>query len=413
MKEGKPKFIFIVGDGMADYPVDELGGKTPLEVAVHPNMDEIASKGKVGLVKTIPEGMEPGSEIANLSILGYDPQKYFTGRGPLEAVGQGVELNEEDLVFRCNLITEENGVLVDYAAGHLGSDEARLLIEALKRELESPDVKFYAGISYRHLLILKGSKYSAAVTCTPPHNASGQRISDILVKPVNDDGVATSNLLNSLIFKSKEVLDQHPVNLERRVRGVRKANMIWPWGVGKKPKLPPFKDKWSLSAGIISAVNLIRGIGACAKMDVIKVPGITGYYDTNYRGKAEYALKYLEDHDFVYVHVEAPDEAGHAGDYEMKVKTIELIDEKILGYVLNNVGKYREYVVVVAADHATPVKVRMHVPDPVPFALHHSNASISGYRDFNEKTASQDKRVFINPGHLFMNYLMDCVKRRA
>ncbi|MEM1537411.1 MAG: cofactor-independent phosphoglycerate mutase [Candidatus Nezhaarchaeales archaeon] len=404
----KPKFIFIVGDGMADRPVDELGGKTPLEVAVHPNMDEVASRGEVGLIKAIPEGMEPGSEVANLSIMGYDPKKYFTGRGPLEAAGQGIPLSDEDLVFRCNLITEKDGVLVDYAAGHIGSEDARILIEALNREIKDPNIKLYAGVSYRNLLILKGSKYSASVTCTPPHHAEGRRINDILVKPIDVNGVATANLLNSLILNSKKVLDQHPVNLRREGSG--KANMIWPWGVGRRPKLPRFKDKWSLTAGVISAVNLIKGIAACAGMDIVNVPGATGYYDTNYQGKAMYALKYLEKHDFIYIHVEAPDEAGHAGDYEMKIRTIEHVDKKVVGCILDNVSRFEEYVIAIMADHATPVKLKIHVSDPVPFAFHYSKINVRSHRAFNEGAIGRSKHLLIDPGHLLMAYLVNRVR---
>ncbi|MBU2559349.1 cofactor-independent phosphoglycerate mutase [archaeon] len=352
------KYIVVIGDGMADYPIEELGGKTPLQVANKPNMDEIARKGKCGLLTTIPEGMNAGSDTANLSILGYDPRKYYTGRGPLEAASIGVELGKSDIAFRCNLITEKDGFIADYCADHITTNEARELILALDEKLDVG--KFYPGVSYRHLFVLPDG---GNVICTPPHDVIGEEIKKHMIKPSNNPVAKT---LNGMTIESKEVLARHPVNKKRESVGKNPANMIWLWGQGKRPDMPTLKEKYDISGAVISAVDLIKGIGAYAGMEVVDVPGATGYYDTNYRGKAVHALKALEEVDYVYLHVESIDEASHAGDLEMKIKTIEEFDEKVLGTLLDSGS---EFTIAVLPDHLTPIKTKTHAPEPVPFAV--------------------------------------------
>ncbi len=352
------KYVVVIGDGMADYPLEELGGKTPLQVANKPNMDEIASKGKNGLLTTIPEGMGAGSDIANLSILGYDPRKCYTGRGPLEAASIGVGLGPDDIAFRCNLITEKEGFIADYCADHITTEEARELIESLDGAFDIG--KFYTGVSYRHLFVLKKD---GDLICTPPHDVIGGEIKKHTIKPA-DSPVA--QMLNKMTLDSKDVLEDHPVNKNRVKDGKNPANMIWLWGQGVMPDITPLKEKYGISGAVISAVDLIKGIGSYAGMEIIEVPGATGYYDTNYTGKAEHALRALRDFDYVYVHVESIDEASHAGDLDMKIKTIEEFDKKVLGTLLDG-GE--EFTIAVLPDHMTPISTRTHAMDPVPFAV--------------------------------------------
>jgi len=320
------KFIMVIADGMADYPVKDLGGKTPLQVADHPNMDKIVSKGVCGTLKTVPEGMEAATDVAVLSILGYDPEKYYVGRGSLEAASLGISLEEDDIAFRCNLITEKNGILRDYSAGHIETEEAKNLIECVNGDLGvSGEIQFHSGVSYRHLLVFRGSHYSKEVKCSPPHDFVGSPIRELMVKPLGEEGEEMATLLNLMIMKSREILSIHPVNMKRVGRGEEPANMIWPWSPGKTPNYSTLKEKFGVNGALISAVDVTKGIGIYAGMDVIGVPGATGYIDTNYEGKAEYALKSLEDHDFVLIHVEAPDEAGHMGDYNLYLMKLKVI----------------------------------------------------------------------------------------
>ncbi|MBC7115392.1 MAG: cofactor-independent phosphoglycerate mutase [Archaeoglobi archaeon] len=351
------KYLIFIPDGMADRPLRELDGKTPLQVAETPNMDRIAREGSCGLTENVPKDMEPGSEIATLSILGYDPKKYYTGRGPLEAGGMGLELGDE-VAYRCNFVTVKDGIMVDYSAGHISTEESRILIEALNEELNG-EARFLPGVSYRNLLLLSG--YSERVSCTPPHNIMGEEIEKHL--PVGDE--RTVKKLRELIFLASEILARHEVNEERMKRGERPANMIWPWGQGKKPEMPEMRIKYGLSGCVISAVDLIRGLGKYAGLKIVNVPGATGYIDTNYEGKAESALKCLERNNFVLLHVEAPDEASHEGSIEKKIYAIERIDE-MLGRILEFEGELR---ILFTPDHATPIKLRTHSHDPVPFVI--------------------------------------------
>ncbi|NOZ58645.1 MAG: cofactor-independent phosphoglycerate mutase [Euryarchaeota archaeon] len=370
------KYLVVVGDGMADYPLEELGGRTPLEEASTPNMDSIARRGAAGMLRTIPPGMDAGSDIANLSILGYDPRKYYTGRGPLEAASLGVELGDGEFAWRCNLITVEDGRIADFTAGHITSAEARELVEALNRELGHAG-RFYPGVSYRHLFV---SERGEGLSSTPPHDVVGARVEEHLLKPKHS---ASARELNELMLRSREVLEEHEVNRRRVEQGKRPANMIWLWGQGKKPELEPFAERFGITGAAISAVDLIRGIARLAGMRVVHVPGATGYYDTDYRAKAEYALRALEEVDFCYIHVEAPDEAGHEGSVEMKLRTIEDLDGKLIGRLLD--GMEEDTAIAVLPDHPTPIRVKTHTPEPVPFAVLSPRVEGDGVGSFSER----------------------------
>ena len=371
---------------MADYPIPELGNKTPLQAANKPNMNTIATKGCNGLLKTVPREMTPGSGTAILSVLGYDPKKFFTGRGPFEAASRNIKLNQNDVAYRCNLITEKDGILVDYSADHISNSEAATLIECLKEKLEKRgEVEFFAGLSYRHFLILRNYVHKEIIKCTPPHDAIGVEISKILPKAESWDTEETVASLNRLIIESKEVLEYHPVNTSRKDSGKNPGNMIWPWSGGKKPVMPNYNEKYGLNAAVISAVDLVKGIGVCAGMEIVDVEGATGLYDTDYEGKAESTLKALEQHDMVVVHVEAPDEAGHSRDYALKVKTIEDLDRRLIGNILDDLKT--ECVVAVLPDHPTPIKIGTHTREPVPFAIYSPIAKGDLVKQFDEEAA--------------------------
>ncbi|KYC47357.1 MAG: 2,3-bisphosphoglycerate-independent phosphoglycerate mutase 1 [Candidatus Methanofastidiosum methylothiophilum] len=388
------KYIVVCGDGMADYPIEERGNKTVLELSNIPNMNMIAKEGAMGELKTVPEGFEAGSDVANLSILGYDPKKYYTGRGPLEAYSIGVDLNEGDIAFRCNIITEENGLIKDYSSGHITTAEST---ELIKKISESFNVgKFYPGVSYRHLFVYNGEN---SFVCTPPHDVVGQKVSDNLIKGKNAD------ILNKMMLESKKILMDHPVNKKRISEGKNPGNMIWFWGQGKKVYMEPFSEKFGMKGGVISAVDLIKGIGYGAKMDVINVPGATGFIDTNYEGKADYALKALEKNDFIYIHVEAPDEAGHAGNLEMKIKAIEDLDKRVVGRLLNKLDSSGyDYKIGIVADHPTPIKVKTHVSDPVPFAVYSDKIESDNSSKYTEKEAKKGRYGLIQ-GSEFIDLL--------
>ncbi len=390
---GKNKFIIVVGDGMADYPVEELGGRTPLEAAKKPNMDFLAHEGKVGLLQTIPNGLPPDSTVANLSILGYDPREHSIARGPLEAAAIGVDIGPNDVAFRCNLVTEGDGKLLDYSGGCVSTDEAAQLIDEMRKFGFG---EFHLGVSYRHVFVLRGETPSAG--CTPPHDIVGEPISKHLIKACNE----TDRRLNEIMLASRNALSRHPVNIKRVKLGKRPANMIWLWSPGKRLELERFEDKYGVSGAMISAVNLIKGIGVYAGMEIIDVPGATGYYDTDYEAKADYALKALKKKDFVFVHVEAPDEAGHAGDAKQKIKTIEDIDRRLLGRILK---KEKKCSVSVLPDHMTPVKVRTHVSDPVPFAIYAPGSNRDKLK-FNEAAAKKGSLGLVD-GEKFMRLFLN------
>jgi 2,3-bisphosphoglycerate-independent phosphoglycerate mutase len=380
------KYVLVVGDGMADYPVPELGDKTPLQVAFKPNMDSIAAKGRNGVIKTVPDGFNPGSDTAILSVLGYDPQSLCAGRGALEAAARGIRLEQNDIAFRCNLITEKDGVLVDYSAGHITSEEAEQLIEAVKKAFEKPGkIEFFSGLDYRHFLVLRNLTDSNLIDCAPPHDVIGERIEAILPRAKSKKVEDATNLLKQTILKSKAVLENHPVNVARRKFGENLGNMVWPWGGGGNPSMHSFMEKYGLKAAVISAVDLVKGIGIYAGMQVINVLGATGLYNTNYEGKAEAALRALEENDLVFVHVEAPDEAGHEKDYAKKVKTIEDLDRRLLGNLL--AGLKEPYTVALLPDHPTPIRVGTHTSDPVPFAIQSPFLAPDRVQKFDEFSA--------------------------
>jgi 2,3-bisphosphoglycerate-independent phosphoglycerate mutase len=364
------KYIIVLGDGMADEPLAGYGGKTPLQMADKPAIDNLARMGRTGRLITVPEDMHPGSEIANMSVLGYDVHKVFEGRGVLEAASIGVTLEENDLALRCNFISIENGNIKNHSAGHISNAEANELIEFLNQKLGNEIIRFYTGVSYRNLLVIKGGKKQ--MNCTPPHDVPGKPFRPRLITAENQEAAETAKLLNYLILRSQALLAGHPVNIKRKEAGKEVANSIWPWSPGYKPQMPTFKELFGIEkSAVISAVDLIQGIGVYAGMDVIKVDGATGLYDTNYEGKAKATIEALKDHDLVYLHVEASDEAGHEGDVELKTKTISYLDNRIVKFLVEETEKMNEPVTIaVLPDHPTPCATRIHTRDAVPFIIY-------------------------------------------
>ena len=362
-KQGEMKYIVLVGDGMGDYPLPELAGKTPLEAANTPNMDRIAAC-RIGLANTIPEGLEPGSDTANLSLMGYDPAVYHTGRGPFEAASMGVSLGKDAVAFRMNLVTlnrksESEIIMVSNSAGGITTEEAEILVKDLKEKMVVPGIRLYPGVAYRHLLVWDRGPENAATI--PPHDVQDQNMAEYL-NPAGKDGVVT------LIRRSWPLLEKHPINLSREERGILPGNSIWLWGQGKALNVSRFKEIYGLSGGVISAVDLLKGIGVYAGLRIIDVEGATGYLDTNYSGKAVEALNALNELDFMFVHVEAPDEASHEGSISNKIQAIEAFDEKVVGAVLLGMERFDDYRVLVAADHFTPISLKTHSSDPTLFA---------------------------------------------
>ena len=392
------KYIVVLGDGMADYPVDELGGKTPLECAQKPNIDYLASHGEVGLVKNVPENLAPGSDVANLAAMGYDPQKYYSGRSPLEAVSVGVDMKDTDIIFRCNLVTVtdeekyENKKIIDHSADEITTEEARELIESVNKAFANDKFTFYPGVSYRHIMVWDKGPYD--FTLTPPHDILERKVADYMPK---GEG---SEYIYDMMVKSYDILNNHPVNIAREKRGLKKANSIWIWGEGKKPLLSDFKEKYGLKGAVISAVDLIKGIGMCAGLDVIEVEGATGNINTNFDGKAEACLKALDDGcDYVYIHMEAPDECGHRHEVENKVKSIELIDEKVVGRIRKVLDeKGTDYRMLVLPDHPTPLCLRTHTRDAVPYIIYDSTKDVNGVKTYTEETA-KESGIVINEGY--------------
>jgi 2,3-bisphosphoglycerate-independent phosphoglycerate mutase len=393
------KYIILVGDGMADYPLQELGGKTPLEVARTPNMDRIASC-RIGRVQTIPVGMEPGSDIANMALLGYEPGKYHTGRSPLEAASMGVSLRPQDVAFRMNLVTLDRSqdnrvIMVSHSSGDITTPEAGQLVESLKQELQQPGIAIHAGVAYRHLLVWEEGTEDAHTI--PPHDVLDQDMSDYVHHSLH-------NPIPDLIKQSWKILEHHPVNQKRKQAGLCEANSIWLWGQGRAPTLPLFKDRFGLEGGVISAVDLIKGMGAYIGLRPIHVEGATGYLHTNYKGKAEEALKALQEIDFIFLHVEAPDEAGHNGNYEEKIQAIELFDEKVVGTVVDGLARFKDYRVMVVSDHFTPIIKKTHTSEAAPFAWAGKSEleSISRTVPFTENAATANG-LLIPAGHELMD----------
>jgi 2,3-bisphosphoglycerate-independent phosphoglycerate mutase len=398
------KYMVLIGDGMTGRPLKELGNRTCLQEARTPNMDRLASEGLIGITHTIPPGFHPGSDVANLSILGYDPVRYYTGRAALEAASIGVKLDGNDVAFRCNLVTlgsiGDRAVMDDYSSGHITTEEAEELMQSVNEALGSDEIKFYSGVSYRHLMVWKSGH--AGAECTPPHDILGKEINGYL--PSGEGG----DVLRDLMKRSRDILAEHPVNLKRLKDGKKPASSIWLWGQGRKPKLPSYREKYGLKGVLISAVDLTKGLGICAGFEILNVPGATGWLDTNYSGKAEYALNALNDVDFVYLHVESPDEAGHSGSYKNKIQAIEDFDSLVVYAVMKGLKeRFKEYRVLLMPDHATPVAVRTHTNEPVPFVILDSRQKKNNKGVPYDETIAERKGVLvIKEGFKLMDYFI-------
>lgn len=397
------KYAVLVGDGMADHPIEEMGGQTPLEVARTPNMDYIAQYGRLGRIKTIPPKMPPASDVAHVSILGFDPQQYYTGRGPLEAANLGIDLADDDVAFRCNLITvSEDDRLIDYSAGHINSKEAAVLIKFIDQNLGTNRMRFSPGVSYRHLMVVKRGteEHFQNLTCVAPHDIIGQKITENLPKGEHAD------ILTKLMRDSYQILQPHEINLIRIDLKENPANMIWLWGQGQKPQMPNFQEKFGLSGGVISAVDLIKGLGKILGLEVINVSGATGYYDTDYAGKARAALEFLEKGDFIFVHVEAPDEAGHNGHLREKITAIERFDQLVVGKILNSLKtKSEDFRILVLPDHATPIALRTHTAEPILFGIFGKNIVRADFLKYSEKEAAKSD-LYFEKGYELLPYFI-------
>jgi 2,3-bisphosphoglycerate-independent phosphoglycerate mutase len=383
------KYIIILGDGMADEPIESLNNKTCLQAANKPNIDKIAVLGRSGLLDTIPVGFAPGSEIANMSVMGYDVPKVFEGRGSLEAASMGVTIEAGEMAMRCNLICIADGKIKNHSAGHISNEEAEELILFLQKELGNEQVNFFSGVSYRHLLKIKGGKKQ--LKCTPPHDVPGTPFAEVMIQAKAEEAQPTAELLNELILKSQALLENHPINLKRAAAGKDKANSIWPWSPGYKPNMKTLMELYNLKSGsVISAVDLIRGIGVYAGLKVIEVEGITGLWNTNYEGKAKAAIEALKTDDFVYLHIEASDEAGHEGDVALKIKTIEYLDARIVKPIWDEVSTWNEPVTIaILPDHPTPCAIKTHTNKPVPFIIYRSGETPDEVMVYDEFAAEK------------------------
>ena len=395
------KYVVLLGDGMADYPTEKLGGKTPLQCAFTPHLDRISAEGTIGLVDTIPAGLTPGSDVANLSVLGYDPLHTYTGRGPLEAASMGINLGTNDIAYRCNLVNignkdTDSAFMDDFTAGHISTKEAREIILDINKVMGSSQYQFFPGVGYRHLFIWRNA--SGSPETTPPHDITGKTITSYLPRG------NFAEEIKSVMLKAADFLNNHAVNTTRVKNGKKPANSIWLWGQGRTPQITSLTQKYGLQGGMISAVDLLNGIGVFAGLKVIRVEGATGYIDTNYEGKAKTALDALKFMDFIFVHLEAPDEMGHEGNAEGKIQAIESFDEKIIGTILNNIGVFGDYRILVLSDHPTPLELKTHVGDPSPFAILSSRKeeNKAAGLPFNEVTA-KESGILISPGYLLMD----------
>lgn len=385
------KYIIILGDGMSDEPLENYGGKTPLQMAKKPHIDWLAKHGKSGLFTTVPKTMHPGSEIANMAVLGYDVEKVFEGRGVLEAASMGVVIQPGDLALRCNLLTIENEKIKNHSGGHISTNEAAELIHYLNEKLGNEKIRFYPGVSYRHLLVIKNGVKN--MKCTPPHDVTGTPFREVLIQPKVTEANQTAELLNELILESQKILGNHPVNINRKKIGKDPANSIWPWSPGYKPEMPTLKEMFGIeNSAMISAVDLLHGIGVYAGMEIIHVEGATGLFDTNYEGKAKAAIEALKTNDLVYLHIEASDEAGHEGDVELKTKTIEYLDNRVVKYIIEETGKMNEPVAIaILPDHPTPCALKTHTHDPVPFTIYYPGIepdNVDKYDEFSVKNGA-------------------------
>lgn len=398
------KYVILQGDGMPDHRLPELQNKTPLEIAETPNLDFIAKRAEIfGMVKTIPDELPPGSDVGNLTVLGYDPLLYYTGRSPLEAASIGVNLKQNEITLRCNLVTlkqsNDSTIMEDYSAGHIGDEEARDLINAISEELNSENFIFYPGVSYRHLLVWKGGNKD--ISTTPPHDISGKDTGGYF-----PSGTGSEELIE-LISRSRNILEDHPVNKKRIEQGKNPANSIWLWGEGTAPEMPSFSELYGIRGSVISAVDLVKGIGHYAGMKVINVPGATGYLDTNYEGKVDYAIDSLDDVDLTMIHIEATDETGHVGDAKLKIQAIEDFDKRVVGPVLEKITRFNDYRILVMSDHPTPIDLRTHVNEPVPFAIYSSDdTTVKNESNVYTESSATDSGVFIKEGWKLLGMLL-------
>ncbi|MBU3128771.1 cofactor-independent phosphoglycerate mutase [Clostridium tagluense] len=404
------KYIVVLGDGMADYPMKELNNKTPIQYASTPAIDYMAKHGIIGMVKTVPEGMPPGSDTANMAVFGYDPFVYYSGRSPFEAASMGVPMLDTDITFRCNLVTLSEGepyaekIMLDHSAGEITTEESAELIRALSEYLSTEAIKFYPGISYRHLMIWDNGPFDWKLT--PPHDILGKKVKDYMPKGLN------SEVIEEMTKKSSQFLSRHDINKKRVAKGLNPANSIWIWGEGKRPLLSNFNEKYNLKGSVISAVDLIKGIGLCAGLDIIDVEGATGNINTNYIGKAKAAMAELaKGNDFVYIHVEAPDECGHRYEIENKYKAIEYIDNKIVKVIKEEMDRLGEdYKMIILPDHPTPLSLRTHTSDPVPFLIYQSNDEKDNPNGCYDEFAAKDTGLYFPEGYKLMDYFLKGIR---
>ena len=393
------KYVVVLPDGVADLPITELGGKTPLEIAKHPNIDWIAREGVTGLAHTIPSGLPPGSDVGCMSVFGYDPRTYYTGRAPLEAAAQGITLSKTDVAFRCNTVAVQDGIMADYSAGHIESADSAELIKTANERLGAHGIRFYPGMGYRHLAVVPDASY-AKMRCTPPHD-----ISDKPIAPHLPDGPG-SDVIRRIMQESVALLTDHAVNQRRRQEGKTPATMLWLWGQGTTATFPSFQTVYGLRGACISAVDIVRGLGRLIGLDVLQVHGITGYFDTDYKAKADAALKALDDHDFVLIHIESTDEAGHMGDVQKKIQAIEDTDRLVVGTLLEGLKRRGEpFAVMVVPDHATSTARKTHIPDPVPFAVYATNGHKDNVTAYNESVVKASTTRF-DDGFTLMSFFL-------
>lgn len=400
------KYVVVLCDGCADYPLEELGGKTPMGVSVTPNMDKLAKSATLGLCKTVADDLKPGSDVANLSVLGYDPHVYYAGRSPLEAGSIGIDMKPTDVSFRCNLVTlsdeqdYKDKTIIDYCGGDISTEEAKILIDYLAENFNDEEFQLYSGVSYRHCLIWNNGTLDIG-TLTPPHDITGKKITEYIPTHPN------TKKLYDMMVKSYNLLKDHPVNKARVAKGLRPANSMWLWGEGVRKELMPFKEKYGLKGSVVSAVDLLKGIGKFAQMNVVNVDGATGYIDTNFEGKANAAIKELENgQDFVYIHLEAPDECGHRYEIKNKVLALEYIDKRVLDIVLKGLEQFDDYKILIMPDHPTPLSIKTHTNDPVPFLMYHKNGEVKGDSEFTEETAKKTG-LFIEKGYKIMQKFIE------
>ena len=398
------KYVILIGDGMSDLPLKELDGKTPLQVSNKPNIDYLTKNGRSGFIQNVPEGYTPGSDVANMSIFGYDPSKYYSGRGPLEAGSMGIETNDNQIIFRCNLIYENNNKIEDFSADHISSEEAKILIEDLNKFFNNDKLKFYPGVGYRHLLVYDSinPEELSKLEMMPPHD-----IVDEDIDLYTNWSLEEAHEIKKIMLDSKNLLKDHPINKKRIENGKKPANMIWLWGQGIKPSMENFKETYDIDGGIISGVDLLKGIGYYSGLKIINVPGATGYFDTDYKAKGEYAINNLKDLDLLIIHVESPDEAGHEGNIEEKIKAIENIDKYVLGRILEEIGELDDYKIAILPDHPTPIDLKTHTSDEVPIAIYSSlEENIDDVEKYDEESVKKGSLSHMI-GHNLIKFLID------